>query len=139
MPKTGRCLCGAVTYSVSQAPDWTGYCHCDSCRRACSAPVAVFVSVRRSAVRWTGATPAVYESSPGARRSFCSACGTPMAFEADWYPGDIHLYPVSLDDPTRVQPTEHVHHEERLPWFDIRDDLKRTDGFGGAGDTAQDG
>ena len=139
MTHKGRCFCGAVTYAFTQTPGWTGYCHCDSCRRACSAPVAVFIEVRTETFTWTGSKPAIYESSPGARRSFCATCGSQMAFEADWYPGDIHLYPVTLDDPTLAKPTEHVHHEERLPWFDVNDDLKRTDGFGGTGTKPQDG
>ena len=68
---SGRCLCGAVTYSFEGAPRWQAYCHCESCRRTCSAPVTAFFGVDRGAFRWTGAQPAVYASSPGVRRLFC--------------------------------------------------------------------
>ncbi|QYX55803.1 GFA family protein [Roseovarius sp. SCSIO 43702] len=131
MPTTGHCLCGSVTYSFEGQPGWTGYCHCESCRRNCSAPVTAFLTVAASGFRWTGATPERYASSKGVRRSFCAACGTPMAFEADHYPGEVHLYMASLSDPAAFHPAEHVHHEERLPWFDVADDLPRFEGFHG--------
>ncbi len=133
MTITGRCLCGAITFTLDAPPDWAGYCHCESCRRNCSAPVTAFLTGPASGFRWTGAIPASYESSQGARRHFCATCGTPMAFEADHYPGEVHLYIASLDDPGAIRPREHVHHEERLPWFEIADDLPRTEGFGGDG------
>lgn len=126
----GRCLCGAVTFAFTGAPGWTGYCHCESCRRNCSAPVTAFTTVAAARFRWTGDAPATYASSPGTRRRFCAACGTPMAFEADHYPGEVHLYLASLDDPAALAPSEHVHHRERLAWLDISDNLPRTDGFG---------
>lgn len=138
MSHSGHCLCGSVSYELDGEPGWTGYCHCDSCRRNCAAPVAAFMEIDTTLVRWTGTMPATYESTPGARRKFCAGCGTPVAFEADWYPGVVHLYIALLEDPASVTPAEHVHHEERLPWFNLADDLKRTDGFGGlTGDPRQ--
>lgn len=134
MTFTGRCLCRSVTYEFDGDPGWTGYCHCESCRRNTSSPTTVFMEVAADRFRWTGKTPAVYESTPGARRLFCAECGTPIAFAADWYPGMIHLYAVSLDDPSLAKPEEHVHFEERLPWFDVVDTLPRTNGFGGTRD-----
>lgn len=123
--QTGRCLCGAVRYSFDGAPSGVDYCHCDSCRRNCSAPVTVFVEVPRTAFRFTGQAPKVYESSPGTRRLFCGTCGSPMAYDADWDTTDIHLYLATLDDPLAYQPTYHVFTAERLAWFDVKDDLPR--------------
>lgn len=130
MSLTGRCFCGDVRFAIDGPVGWAGYCHCDSCRRNCAAPVAAFFEVKLDQMRWTGATPAAYQKTPGATRHFCGRCGTPMAFTAEWYPGDVHLYIATLDRPDAVLPQNHVHAEERLPWFDIRDDLPRIDGFG---------
>lgn len=123
--KTGRCLCGAVTYEYSGPENWRGHCHCESCRRQTSSPFTTWFGVPKSALRFTGATPSVYHSSPGARRHFCATCGTPMAYEHDRYPREIHLYAASLDDPAAFAPQFHVYVAEKLPWIEIADDLPR--------------
>ena len=122
---SGRCLCGDVTFEFDGPENWRAYCHCDSCRRNTSSPVTAFIGVPRGAFRFTGRAPAVYESSPGVRRLFCGRCGSPMAFDADRYPKEIHLYIASLNEPERFAPQCHVHTAEQLTWFDVKDDLKR--------------
>ena len=124
-PTRGRCLCGAVTYEFQGPENWRAYCHCESCRRNTSSPVTAFFGVPRDAVRFTGAAPKVFNSSPGVRRLFCGHCGSPMAFESERWPGEIHLYAASLEDPEAYRPQGHVHVAERLSWFDVRDDLPR--------------
>lgn len=125
MATSGRCLCGAVAYEFEGEPLWSSYCHCETCRRTCSAPVAAFLGVDRIAFRWTGEAPAAYESSPGVRRLFCGRCGSPMAYDSERDMRVIHLYAASLDEPAAYRPTLHVHHAERLPWFDVKDGLPR--------------
>ncbi len=127
---SGRCLCGAVTYSYEEPVLWTGYCHCESCRRNCSAPVTAFFAAENGRWRWTGSEPSVYASSAKARRYFCVACGTPMAYAHDKLPTEMHFYAASLDDPGSYTPTQHFHHEERLAWLALTDDLKKH-GVGG--------
>ncbi len=131
--KKGRCLCGAVTYEYSGPENWRGYCHCESCRRNTSSPGAAWFGVPYAAFRFTSAKPKAYVSSPGARRSFCATCGTPMAFEHDRYPHEIHLYACSLDDPSTYVPDFHVHCAEKVPWMEIADDLKRFPHSGSGG------
>ena len=126
----GHCLCGAVSYEYSGPENWRAYCHCESCRRNTSSPVTAFFGVPRSAFRFTGKAPAVYRSSPGVRRLFCADCGTPMAYDSDRYPDEIHLYAASLEDPENYRPEGHVHCAERLSWFDVKDDLPRHPGSG---------
>lgn len=127
----GRCLCGAVAYEFTGAPAWRGHCHCESCRRNCSAPFTTFLGVPRQTFRWTGALPQVYESSPGVRRPFCGRCGTPMAYDAEKDRNNIHLYAASLEDSSGFEPTFHVHWAERVPWVHVSDDLKKYEHGGG--------
>jgi hypothetical protein len=129
---TGRCLCGEVTFAFEGAPSWTCYCHCESCRRNCSAPVTAYLGLFTTSFRWTGTKPATYQSSHDVQRRFCRSCGTPMAFLSDRYPGEIHLYIASLDDPEAYAPKVHVLTDERLSWFETADDLPRKPGFGKA-------
>jgi hypothetical protein len=125
MTKSGRCLCGKVSFEYQGAELWCGHCHCESCRRNCSAPFTTFVGVLRQSARFTGAAPAIYASSPGVERLFCRDCGTPVAYRSDRFPDEIHFYAASLDDPTAVIPQFHVYWSERLPWIELADSLPR--------------
>ena len=121
----GRCLCGDVRFQVEGAPIWVGHCHCQSCRRNTGAAVATFVGFAPEQVTYTAGERQMYESSPGVRRRFCGKCGTPLSYEADRFPGEIHLYISTLDEPDRFIPEFHVFYAERIPWFEIADDLPR--------------
>ena len=121
----GRCLCGAITYECSAAPNWTAYCHCQSCRLNTASPATAFFGMANDAWEWTGQPPNIYESNPGVRRYFCASCGTPVAYEADKFPGEIHFYVAALEDTKGFEPRGHVHFGEHLDWFDTRDELKR--------------
>ena len=126
---TGGCLCGSVRYELAGDSVWTGYCHCNSCRKHTGAPVVAFVSYEPNRVRWLSGNRARYESSPGRFRAFCPECGTSLTWEgnvggATWT--EIHIS--TLDDPDRFPPTEHVFHGEKISWFEVRDELKRIEG-----------
>jgi hypothetical protein len=124
----GRCLCGQVRYAFDAGKvRWRAHCHCESCRRNCSAPFTTWFGVPDTAFRWTGAEPSRYESSQGQARFFCRACGTPMAYRSARFPDEIHLYASSLDDSSGFQPTGHVYWSERVAWVHLADDLPRKD------------
>ena len=123
--KKGRCLCGTVTYEYEGPENWRGHCHCESCRRNTASPFTTFFGVPNNAYRFTGETPSMYESSPGVRRLFCDQCGTPMAYDADKFPDEIHFYATSLEHPELFSPQFHVHYAEKLPWIEVSDDLPK--------------
>lgn len=120
---SGRCLCGAVRFAFAGAPNWQMHCHCDSCRRATASPFTSFLAVDHAVFRWTGTPPAARESSPGIRRYFCAACGTPMGYQSPFRTHEIDLYAATLDDPSGYVPTGHAHWNERLPWLHLNDGL----------------
>ncbi len=123
--RTGRCLCGDITFEFSGEPNWVAHCHCESCRRNTSSPVTTFLGVPYTCFRYTSGTPSVYRSSPGVRRSFCGSCGSPVAFESEEFPEEIHLYVAALTDPEEFVPRGHVHTGEQLSWFEVDDNLPR--------------
>lgn len=122
---SGRCLCGAVTYTFDGPPNWQAHCHCESCRRATASPFTSFFGIADGAWEWTGARPATYLSSPGTWRDFCPTCGTQMAYRSTRFPGECHFYAATLDRPEAYAPTLHVHTDERLPWLHLSDGLPR--------------
>ena len=121
----GRCLCGSVTYEYSGPENWRGHCHCESCRRNTSSPFTTFFGVPNEAYRFTGEKPSVYESSPGVRRLFCGRCGSPMAYDSDRFPEEIHFYAATLEDSSSFEPAFHVHCAEQVPWIELADDLPK--------------
>jgi hypothetical protein len=122
---TGHCLCGAVTFSFTGEKTWACLCHCNDCRRNCAAPFTAFLGTPLEGFGWTGQMPKRFQSSAGVTRHFCDTCGTPMAFQAEHYAGEIHLYAATLSDPATFAPMFHVHYGSRLPWLHTADNLAK--------------
>lgn len=125
MTTHGQCLCKATGWSFEGKPTWSCYCHCDDCRRNCAAPVVAWIGVPKRNFTWQGQPPKTLESSPGVFRHFCARCGAPLGFEADHYPGGMHLYAASLRDPSAFRPEFHVNYQSKLPWLSLHDDLPK--------------
>ena len=118
---TGGCQCGAVRYSLSEAPRST-VCHCRMCQRAVGGLFAALAQVPRSALTWTRGEPALYASSNIAHRGYCRDCGTPLTFGND-DADKIEVTTGSLDDPDRFPMTEHFGVESRLGWVHLNEGL----------------
>ena len=129
----GHCLCRAVRFVYAGEPNWTVYCHCESCRRATSSPLTTWISVPREALKFVQGTPRYFDSSPGMRRGFCAACGSPLTYENGGLPGEVHIYAASLDEPNQVAPSRHVFVDEQLEWFEVHDELPRFASTSGGG------
>lgn len=112
----GGCLCGGVRYAAAGKPKWVAYCHCQSCRRATGAPVTAYAGFRSDAVAWTTGGPTRFTSSPGVTRTFCGRCGTPLTYQGERWPGEIHIHLGTLDEPDRLPPNGQGFEAERLPW-----------------------
>lgn len=128
---TGRCLCGALRFTVSGALAPLQVCHCVDCRRAQGTPFATNLPVRATDVQFTSdtATLTAYESSPGKRRWFCSRCGSPVYSERDGLPGVLRLRVGLLDAPAPDGVAGHGFWPSRARWWPHADDgLPRHDG-----------
>ena len=119
----GRCFCGQIAFEIDRKDGACVNCHCESCRRQCSAPMTTYVAVPDGMWRWTRGTPKVFRSSPGVERSFCGTCGTPLSFRSQTMSGVMHMYVAAMEDPEAFAPELHVSHEEKLSWLKLADDL----------------
>lgn len=120
---TGGCLCGAVRYRLTERPFNSGICHCETCRKAASAPSLPYAGVALAAFVVTQGKPVSYRSSARVMRSFCGACGSPLTYFNEDKPDKIDIMTCSLDDPEVVPPTEHVWMAEKLGWEVVADGL----------------
>lgn len=125
--RKGRCFCRAVTFETSGDPIWVSFCHCESCRRATSSPVAAFAAFRDDATVFSGERPRTYRSSPEVERAFCGRCGSPIWYRHDDLPGEVHLFLVSFEDDRGWQPQKHDFYREHLPWLERGDSLPTDD------------
>jgi hypothetical protein len=123
--RNGGCLCGAVRFQADGPPNWVAHCHCSSCRRATGAPMTTFAGFARERVTFVRGAPKTFNSSPGVTRGFCGACGTPLSFQGERWPGELHLFVATFDDPAQLTPQAHVNIAQRVPWLEIHDDLPR--------------
>ena len=123
----GRCMCGEVSYEISQPAIVTGVCHCRMCQRANSAPFVAWAVFPVETVRFTNSQPKYYKSSPIAERGFCANCGSGLILR--YYvpePSDtLGILTASLDHPEDFSPTEHWGVESQMHWVDMHDDLPR--------------
>lgn len=112
---------------------WTAYCHCESCRRASSAPFVPLFGVADDGLVWSGPV-AISSSSEDVERGFCNCCGTPLFYRNPMrWPSETHIPAVTLDDPSLYRPRSHVYYSERLPWIELRDGLPKHNGTGDDG------
>jgi len=117
----GGCQCGAIRYRIAGEPVMAAICHCSMCRRANAAPAVGWAMFQEPQVTFVNGAPTIYESSAGARRSFCARCGTQIGFHADYIPGLIDITIGSLDHPEAITPSFHYWDAKRLPWLEFSD------------------
>lgn len=127
MTHTGHCLCGAIRFAFTGAPNWVLHCHCESCRRATASPMTTFVSVPDAQIDWSGPAPGTFASSPGVTRGFCPTCGSPLFYRRTTLPDETHLYVALLDDPGALVPEGHDFVEERIAWMHPLPDTRTPD------------
>jgi hypothetical protein len=131
MALRGSCLCGGVRYEVTGGLSGALNCHCSMCRKAHGAAFRSRARVASTDFRWVEGEGLVtwFESSPGNHRGFCRVCGTPLLSRFDFDHSVFGLPLGPLDDDPDVKPAQHVFVANKAPWFDITDDLPRSDGF----------
>ncbi len=128
----GRCLCGRVRLEIATPTLTSSHCHCESCRRAHSAPLVTWTSLPRTQLRVAAGRDGLtrFESSPGVYRSFCGRCGSQLLYEGNAEPETIYVPTACLTSAPDLLPTRHVSIEEKIDWLDVADALPKVRGKG---------
>lgn len=122
---SGGCRCGKIRFTATGAPLWVAHCHCADCRRATGSPMTTYTGYKIDKFAYTAGMPKRFASSAGVTRSFCGECGTPLTYEGVRWPGEMHVFVGTFDDPARFTPQAHVYVAEQIPWLKLSDDLPR--------------
>ncbi len=123
--RTGRCLCGAVTFEVTVPDPTFGICHCGMCRKWCSGP---FMAVHSESAATFNEDKqlAWYKSSDWAERGFCKQCGTNLFYRCTdpAYEGwGVSLE--ALDDTTGLALDRHIFIDAKPDRYDFKDERPR--------------
>ena len=121
---TGRCLCGAITYTVTGTPARPGVCHCTQCRRMsghlwAAATIPDDQIAITGPVRW-------YSASNKAQRGFCSTCGSSLFYRLANQPDMMLIVSVdSLDDASGIELKRHIYVDEQPDRYAFADATPR--------------
>ena len=122
----GTCLCGAVHFQADLPSKRCAHCHCSMCRKAHGAGYVTWVGFESDHFRLITGDHHLswFESSNGARRGFCSDCGSTMLFEAERWPGETHVALACIDDPIDRKPQANSFFDAHVDWMPIDEALK---------------
>lgn len=139
---TGSCLCGKVTFEVTEAPLKFLYCHCRSCRKSSGTVHAASLAFPAGSLEWTKGEDLVElfvdtDENPGFPRCFCRNCGSSVPKLSRnrqfWVvPAGI------LDSDPGMRPQANIYWAEHAPWYVPADQIPKHNGpavesGGGAG------
>jgi hypothetical protein len=124
-PLTGRCMCGAVSFRVSEPLVGAAYCHCKRCQRRTGTAFSVSGLTQPGSFSITEGEELVRSWDPGDGgwvKSFCSRCGGQL-FTVN--PENTDLLSVrmgALDEDPGIRPGLHQFTDYAAPWEPIPDD-----------------
>ncbi len=125
---TGRCLCGAVTYSASTDTVISGNCHCVDCKKASGSGYAPTLFFPQSSLTIHGEVK--FYASPGksglmVQRGFCPTCGSQLFGKPAAMPGMVAVRAGSLDDLSVFKPTLDLFTSHAPAWDAMNPDLPK--------------
>lgn len=128
---TGRCLCGAVTFTVDGPLGPAVVCHCTDCRRCTGSAFNVGVRVERAVFRITSGAPKGFtshgDSGRELTRHFCADCGSPLFTSAPKHPAHYFVKAGAFDDPAVVRPVRQDWMRSAVDWRAVAPDLPAFD------------
>ncbi|HEX2561775.1 GFA family protein [Phenylobacterium sp.] len=116
---TGSCLCGAVRFEVEGPLAPIQLCCCGQCRKAQGSAFGANIPVARSNFRLLSGDSELKEhrASPGKRRVFCGACGSPVFSQRDETPQVLRLRAGLLDEPVEASPAFYFYTASKAAWW----------------------
>lgn len=126
----GKCLCGAVHYTVMDEFVYAMNCHCSNCRRATGSAFKPFAGIERHKLQVAqGREGLLVFGDEAGHDAHCKDCGS-LLYSVVRDGAFVHVTLGTLvDDPT-IRPSAHIFVGSKAPWFTITDDLPQHEEFG---------
>jgi hypothetical protein len=124
MSRTGRCLCGQISYEIEGDLIATAVCHCDHCQRQSGAAFSVNLVVMESQLTVTGTLSTFEDRGENndavyVHRRFCGECGSPIYSALVTPAGVLAVKAGTLDDRSDVAPGVEVWCDHKQPWVNL--------------------
>lgn len=124
--RSGRCLCGKVTYELDGEPVVVVHCHCRDCQRLSGAGHATGAMFPVERIRIAGAVSEFQlhaESGNTVTRTFCGSCGSPLFGRNTGMASAMTVCVGTLDDPGALTPQVTIFARSRRHWDAFDPDL----------------
>lgn len=127
---TGHCLCGAVSFAMSNPPLFTGQCHCKDCQRASGTGHMSLAFFKSDDVTVTGATKSFAVKADSGNintRHFCPSCGGRVYGQNSARPGIMGIAVGAIDDNSWFKPQRVVYVKDKPVWDVTSTDIPNFD------------
>lgn len=125
-PRSGRCLCGSVSFQAAEVACEVHVCHCENCQRWTGGP-EYGVDSGDDVTFDHPELIATHQSSVWAERGFCTRCGTALFYRT--LPGGIYTMPCGVfDDQTGFRLVEEIFVDRRPAWMAAEPDCRQVTG-----------
>ena len=123
---TGRCLCGAVSYTINTEPARMAQCNCKDCQRASGTghmSLAFFAEKDIAVNGETAEYGATADSGNTNFRRFCPKCGSRLFGRNSARPGVMAVAVGTVDDNSWFKPQARVYSKSRPEWDLMASDI----------------
>ena len=125
MAETGKCLCGAISFSAEDVQHHYHACHCGMCRKWTGGP-GFGVGVGSISLQGEDKL-GVYKSSEWAERCFCTVCGTNLMYRMP-ESGMTIVWAGAFDDQAKLKLTGEIYVDEKPAGYDFAGEHPRQTG-----------
>lgn len=125
---SGKCLCGAVVYTVPDEFLYAANCHCSNCRRTTGSAFKPFAGIEREKlVLADGHENLLTFGEEAGHDAHCRVCGS-LLYSVVRDGAYVHVAMGTLVDAPTMRPSKHIFVGSKAPWFTITDQLPQFEG-----------
>jgi hypothetical protein len=122
--KTGRCLCGEITYQITHEPLFVHACHCTNCQKITGSSYWLSMFVLEGDFQLLQGKPEVVHPPQQygvATKYFCASCACNIYGTHSYLKGLVLPATGTFDDTSWFKPEAHIFTRSKQPWVEIPD------------------
>jgi len=128
MEKTGKCLCGAVSFTIRDLKPEINACHCKMCQRWSGSATLALTAPSDTVTLEGSDNIKTFASSEWAERGWCDRCSSNLFYRVTApgaYYGSYHMPVGLLDDTSGMTLNSEIFYDRKSPAFAFAGDTKK--------------